>query len=177
MLAGEPPFTGPNSQAIVAKVLTEPVPPLRTKRPTVPPAAEAAILTALQKLPADRWGSAREFSDALMGTGSQRSQSAPTVALPATRAPAAGTRRALLGWAGWAAAAIAIGVAAWALRRPRAELPPSRLAILIPGLGGSGASSSQRHLAFLPDGQSVVYSVVGTDGTFRLVRHPLDAEA
>src|SRR4030095_963725 len=54
MLTGEPPFTGPNSQAIVAKVLTEPPPPLRPKRPTVPPAAEAAIVTALQKLPADR---------------------------------------------------------------------------------------------------------------------------
>ncbi len=71
MLAGEPPFTGPNSQAIVAKVLTEQPPPLRPKRPTVPPAAEAAIMTALQKLPADRWGSAREFSDALTGAGSR----------------------------------------------------------------------------------------------------------
>ena len=41
MLTGEPPFTGPNSQAIVAKVLTEQPPPLRPKRPTVPPAVEA----------------------------------------------------------------------------------------------------------------------------------------
>ena len=73
MLAGEPPFTGPSSQAIVAKVLTEQPPPLRPKRPTVSPAVEAAILTALQKLPADRWGSAREFSDALAGAGEQRS--------------------------------------------------------------------------------------------------------
>ncbi len=54
MLTGEPPFTGPNSQAIVAKVLTETPPPLRPKRPTVPPAVEHAVLTALQKLPADR---------------------------------------------------------------------------------------------------------------------------
>ena len=69
MLAGEPPFTGPNSQSIVAKVLTEPPPSLRAKRPTVPAVAESAILTALQKLPADRWGSAREFGDALTGAG------------------------------------------------------------------------------------------------------------
>ncbi len=62
MLAGEPPFPGTGSQAIVAKVLTEPPPSLRAKRPSVPPAAEAAILTALQKLPADRWGSAKEFA-------------------------------------------------------------------------------------------------------------------
>ena len=38
MLTGEPPFTGPNSQAIVAKVLTETPPPLRPKRPSVPAA-------------------------------------------------------------------------------------------------------------------------------------------
>src|ERR1044072_9228942 len=44
MLAGEPPFTGPNSQAIVAKVLTEHPPGLRAKRPTVPYTVEAAIL-------------------------------------------------------------------------------------------------------------------------------------
>src|SRR5688500_15820215 len=79
MLAGEPPFTGPSSQAIVAKVLTEQPPPLRPKRPTVPPAAEAAILTALQKLPADRWGTAKEFSDALAGGGPPRTQAAPTI--------------------------------------------------------------------------------------------------
>ena len=57
MLAGEPPFTGLNSQAIVAKVLTEQPPLLRPKRPLVSPAVENAVLTALQKLPADRYGS------------------------------------------------------------------------------------------------------------------------
>ena len=50
------------------------------------------------------------------------------------------------------------------------------LAILAPGLGGSGASSSQRHLAFQPDGQGLVYTMVGTDGALRLVRQSLDAE-
>ena len=69
MLTGEPPFTGLNSQAIVAKVLTETPPPFRPKRPTVPPAVEHAVLTALQKLPADRYGSAKDFADALDGKG------------------------------------------------------------------------------------------------------------
>jgi serine/threonine-protein kinase len=176
MLAGEPPFTGPNSQAIVAKVLTEQPPPLRPKRPTVSPTVEAAILTALQKLPADRWGSAKEFSDALVGTGPQRTQPVPTVAMPAAVA-IRGPRRSYLAWAGWAAAAVAAGIAVWALIRPRPELPPSRLAILVPGLGGSGASSAQRHIAFMPDGQSVIYSVVTGDGSLQLTRHALDAES
>jgi serine/threonine-protein kinase len=174
MLAGEPPFTGPSSQAIVAKVLTEQPPPLRPKRPTVPPAAEAAILTALQKLPADRWGTAKEFSDALAGGGPPRTQAAPTIPLRAPRLRGSSRPTAL--WLGWAVAGLAAALAAWALLRPHPEPPPSRLAILAPGLGGSGASSSQRHLAFQPDGQGLVYTMVGTDGALRLVRQSLDAE-
>src|SRR5215212_7141234 len=47
MLVGEPPFTGPSAQAVIAKVLTdEPAPPSR-QRKTVPPAIDAAVLTAL----------------------------------------------------------------------------------------------------------------------------------
>jgi serine/threonine-protein kinase len=176
MLAGEPPFTGPNSQAIVAKVLTEQPPPLRAKRPTVPPATEAAILTALQKLPADRWGSAKEFGDALGATGSQSTPALPTLPLRASGAPARRRSRSALSWAGWAVAGVAMAIAGWALLRPRPEVPPSRLAILVPGLGGSGASSSQRHLAFLPDGQGLVYSLLDSDGGLRLIRQSLVAE-
>ena len=177
MLAGEPPFTGPTSQAIVAKVLTEQAPPLRTKRPTVPLAAESAIHTALQKIPADRWGTAREFSDALTGSSSSHSTSAPTIPLATARAPAAGAARSAFSWLGWVAAGLVSVLAAWALLRPRPEVPPSRLAILAPGLGGSGASSAQRQLTFEPDGQGLVYTLMGGDGDVRLVRQALDAEA
>jgi serine/threonine-protein kinase len=176
MLAGEPPFTGPSSQAIVAKVLTEHPPPLRPKRPMVPPAAEAAILRALQKLPADRWGSAREFAEALAGTGQQPVVAAETVAIAAARPGARPAGRPVVLWLGWIIAALATGVAAWAATRPVPELPPSRLAIMAPGLGGSGASSLRRHVTFLPDGEGVVYTVVGTDGQLRLVRQALDAD-
>ncbi len=65
MLLGEPPFTGPTAQSIFAKVMTEkPVPP-RVRRETIPEQVERAILTALQKLPADRFQSTAEFSAAL----------------------------------------------------------------------------------------------------------------
>jgi eukaryotic-like serine/threonine-protein kinase len=47
MLAGEPPFTGPNSQAIVAKVLTTDPTSLTIKRRSIPPHASDAVLTAL----------------------------------------------------------------------------------------------------------------------------------
>ncbi len=70
-LAGEPPFTGPTAQTILARRLTDPVPPLRTVRPTVPGWAEQAIGKALAKLPADRFATAAEFRTALSPTGAQ----------------------------------------------------------------------------------------------------------
>src|ERR671928_147620 len=69
MLTGEPPFTGSTAQAIVARVLTESPRPLMPQRHTIPRHVEAAVLTALEKLPADRFASAAEFADALAGKG------------------------------------------------------------------------------------------------------------
>ncbi|MES1259684.1 MAG: protein kinase, partial [Gemmatimonadota bacterium] len=68
MLAGEPPFTGPTAQAIVAKVVTEPAPSVQSKRPATPDAVDDAIRTALQKTPADRFRTAAEFAAALQRT-------------------------------------------------------------------------------------------------------------
>jgi Tol biopolymer transport system component/tRNA A-37 threonylcarbamoyl transferase component Bud32 len=66
MLSGEPPFSGPTAQAIVARVLTEPVPPIRARRDTVSAALEAAIQGAVRRLPADRFATPRAFADALV---------------------------------------------------------------------------------------------------------------
>ena len=58
MLVGDPPFLGGTAQAIVAKVMTEkPAAPSRM-RDTVPAAVEDAVLTALEKVPADRFATA-----------------------------------------------------------------------------------------------------------------------
>ncbi|MEP7325525.1 MAG: protein kinase [Gemmatimonadota bacterium] len=67
MLLGEPPFTGPTAQAIIAKVMTAEPASITGQRRTVPMHVEAAVLTALEKLPADRFASAAEFADALAG--------------------------------------------------------------------------------------------------------------
>ncbi len=64
-LAGEPPFTGPSAQAIIARVLTDQPRPLRAQRRTIPPHVEAAALTALEKLPADRFATAAALGEAL----------------------------------------------------------------------------------------------------------------
>jgi pimeloyl-ACP methyl ester carboxylesterase len=72
MLVGEAPFTGPSTQAILGRVLTEPPASIVARRRTVPSAMERAIHTALEKLPADRFSTATAFSAALAsaGTGS-----------------------------------------------------------------------------------------------------------
>jgi serine/threonine protein kinase/tetratricopeptide (TPR) repeat protein len=64
LLTGEPPYTGPSPQAIIAKRLIEPIPHLGTVR-QVPSAVEAAVTKALAKAPADRFQTAAEFAAAL----------------------------------------------------------------------------------------------------------------
>jgi tRNA A-37 threonylcarbamoyl transferase component Bud32/tetratricopeptide (TPR) repeat protein len=65
LLAGQPPFPGPTVQAVLARHLADPVPPLRTVRPTVPVGVERAVFKALAKVPADRYATAGEFAAAL----------------------------------------------------------------------------------------------------------------
>ena len=78
MLAGEPPFTGPNAQTVIARRFTERPRLLRTVRETVPEALERAVDTALAKAPADRYATAADFAKAL--DVADRTTSAPAVA-------------------------------------------------------------------------------------------------
>jgi hypothetical protein len=120
MLAGEPPFTGPTVQAIVAKVLTERPVPLRTVRDTVLPGVEQAVLRALAKLPADRFATAAAFAQALAaGTTTGDPARADAVA-PAAMAPA--RRWQVLGAAtGSAVLGLAVGWLAWGGARAAAS--------------------------------------------------------
>jgi TolB-like protein/Tfp pilus assembly protein PilF/tRNA A-37 threonylcarbamoyl transferase component Bud32 len=100
MLAGEPPFTGPNQQAILAKRLTGPAPHLGTVR-EIPPAVDRAVARALARTPGDRFATSADFAAALeSGTGTQ-SETAPRQVL----------RMAPGRWAVWAIA-LAAGLSA-----------------------------------------------------------------
>jgi serine/threonine-protein kinase len=66
MLVGDPPHDAGSVQAIIAKVLTEKPAPVRSRRDTVPPHVDGAIMKALAKLPADRFATAGELSTALV---------------------------------------------------------------------------------------------------------------
>src|SRR5262245_43606871 len=73
MLAGEAPYTGATTQALIVKRLTEPPPSIRAVRPNVPEATDAAIRRALAPVPADRFASAAEFARGLAeGNGAER---------------------------------------------------------------------------------------------------------
>lgn len=65
MLSGAPPFTGPSAQAIIARHARDPMPSIRTVRPTVSRKLDAIVAKALHKVPADRFATAREFQQAL----------------------------------------------------------------------------------------------------------------
>lgn len=74
-LTGDPPFTGSTAQAILGRKLTEPPPPIRSVRPTVPEALEAALLRALSPIAADRFPTMEAFRQALEGAGTARAGS------------------------------------------------------------------------------------------------------
>ncbi len=198
MLTGDAPFTGSSQQAIVTKVLTEKPAPIIPRRDRLPVHVEQAVLVALEKLPADRWASAAEFSRALSGDSrlSIARASVNTVALAAASEGAIGVRR-------WRAAALAMGVLSVALSAvllsrgtvegPRTaewfELPVENL-VVAASPDGSGmaqcigtqvqmrrwdrltavpvAGTDCDALAFSPDGRSLAI-VGGTPTTLRIV--------
>jgi TolB-like protein/Tfp pilus assembly protein PilF len=112
MLGGEPPFTGPTPQAVIARHLVDPVPPLGTLRPGLPAGVERAVEKALAKVPADRFATAEEFATTIA-----RANSAEAMALhPRRRRHAARWRTvgvsasvALAAAAVWWMAAVASG--------------------------------------------------------------------
>ncbi|HXV15645.1 MAG TPA: serine/threonine-protein kinase, partial [Gemmatimonadaceae bacterium] len=69
MLTGEPPHTGSTSQAVIARMLTEKPRPIRTTRAAVPEYVEATVQRALEKLPADRFATVKEYAEGLQGRG------------------------------------------------------------------------------------------------------------
>ncbi len=164
MLTGQPPFTGPSAQSVIAKLLTEEPPALTACRRSVPDHVEAAVHTALEKLPADRFPGAVEFAAALAGdiAGSTRRRRVAGSAAAAARA----TTWRLLAFSAVALAAVAAGVAAWSWNAGRRSVPPPtrRAIITLSGqfeVGGAqiAVSADGRTIATLDGGQIVVRRV------------------
>ena len=67
LLTGAPPFTSDEATAVLFAQMSDPPPPLTTRRPDLPRAADQVFARALAKSPQDRYPSCRDFADALRG--------------------------------------------------------------------------------------------------------------
>jgi serine/threonine protein kinase/Flp pilus assembly protein TadD len=77
LLAGQPPFTGPDAIAVLSRQLIDPVPPITTVRPGVPMPMRGAIERALSKVAADRFADVPEFLAALNAPEAPAAAAAP----------------------------------------------------------------------------------------------------
>ena len=161
MLTGDPPFTGSTAQAIVARVVTETPRPLLPQRHTIPSHIEAAVLTALEKLPADRFGTAAAFAAAL---ADPKYAAATTVASPVAL-PRARRRWDTVRLATLAVAALAIVAALWGWLRPAPTPLVNRFSLLFRSAEGLRPSATAGNIAISPDGTKLVYIGPAEGGT------------
>ncbi len=156
MLVGEPPFTGPTAQAIMAKVMTAEPAGLTGQRKSIPPGVEAAVFTALEKLPADRFATAAEFASALV---SEQATRVRTAARPVARL----RRRGWLLSAVAAAVTLLAGVLVGRRIAPRGEGTPAMIRATL-DLGDSTVIRpiGNIRLAIAPSGRRVAF--IGSEG-------------
>src|SRR5687768_758140 len=172
MLLGEPPFTGPTAQSIVAKVMTEQPAGIRARRKSVPEAVESAVFTALEKLPADRFESARAFAEAMTNHDFTTRVSGASSVRGLSRAPiwkrvAAGTT------------AVAIGSLLFAASTTwKGGTLVAEPAVVRFELSGDSALRFITHVSapfgVSPDGRTIVFSAADSGGHIALWVRTLD---
>ena len=144
MLVGQPPFTGSNPVALMARHSMEKVPSVRLVRETVPDQVENMIMKALAKAPADRYQTMDQFVAALEGA-----ETAPIYS-HRDKGKAAARKRLIIGAATGVVVLLAAAGAFLKFRSKAAVAegpPPSQLAILY-----FDDKSPGKDQAFLADG-------------------------
>jgi serine/threonine-protein kinase len=158
MLTGEPPHMATTAQAVIAKLMTEEPRAISMLRRTAPSHVDAAVRRALEKLPADRFETAREFAEALNGRTVARFPHARLAASSATQ------------WKVATAALVIAFIAAlgWGITRGSASSTPLRRTELSLPLPDSAALDVTNRLAhsfdLSPDGTQFAY--IGPGGLF-----------
>jgi Tol biopolymer transport system component/tRNA A-37 threonylcarbamoyl transferase component Bud32 len=162
MLTGEPPHMGKSAQQIIMKIIAEPVKPVTELRKSVPAHVADAVAQALEKLPADRFASAADFSAALQGKIVGRT----TVRAAAVLAKSGRWRQATL-----ATGALAVVLAATlgykAFNAPAQQVV--RLSVAFPAAERVRAVSTRR-FDISRDGERMVYIGPDSQGTQLWVR-------
>jgi serine/threonine-protein kinase len=168
LLTGDPPFTGSTAQAIVARVVTETPRPLAPQRHTIPPHVEAAVLTALEKLPADRFATAAEFAEALADPGFAP-RTTVAGAVPRGAFVTTSRHRRVVGGLALAVAGLA-ALAAWGWLRPAAPRRVLRYSMGLPPDQAMRQGVLGVNLDISPDGRRIVYLGAGAQGDQLWVR-------
>ncbi|MHB1095944.1 MAG: protein kinase domain-containing protein [Gemmatimonadaceae bacterium] len=153
MLTGNPPHTGATAQQIIMKIIAEPVEAVTKFRKTVPPNVAAAVGKALEKLPADRFESAKAFSEALLNRTWTSAAFVDEASTPLVRARRMLTVPFIVASA---VAVVAIVVAGWAVMQAP-ERPISRFSLLLPDSQQLNQNVNGTRMALSPDGQTIVY--------------------
>jgi len=152
-LTGEPPHTGSSAQMIIMRIVTDVARPVTELRKAVPPHIAAAVAMALEKLPADRFDSAKSFAEALHN---------PAFASPRASATTVGTagpasRRVALP-ALMAVTLLTSALAAWAWMRPcRTAASVARYPTTLGAPGALDGLTFGTEAALAPDGSSLVF--------------------
>jgi len=158
MLTGELPHTGSTAQQTIQKIVTDEVRPVTELRKTVPLNVAAATAKSLEKLPADRFETARAFADALAD---------PTFTTPAHEVlsriarASARWRRLAVGLAAVAVAAVVAGVWGW-LRPVALEIDPPVVEFTLDPPDSGMVFGHE--LALSPDGRRLVAEVFTDEG-------------
>ena len=153
MLVGDPPYPGSTAQAVLGKIIAGKPVSATDERPSIPANVDAAIRKALEKLPADRFGSAQDFVRALADPGFQYGE-----------VVAAG---AVVGRTAWSPLQVAVaGVAlvstlglGWSLLQPEPPEPVSRHVLGTGGWAGLDGPPFGEYAALAPDGSSMILPV------------------
>ena len=147
MLTGDPPHTGSSAQQIIMKIVTEEPAPVTAQRKSVPPNVAAAVRKALEKLPADRFPTAKAFADALHNPALAPS-SATVIGSPSRRfvVPALAT-----------AMVLAAVLAAWGWLRPNRTRSVARYPTTLGALGALDGIALRVETALSPDRASLVF--------------------
>jgi serine/threonine-protein kinase len=163
MLAGQPPHTGPSAQAVLMRILTEDPRDISSVRSSVPENVQSALEKGLEKLPADRFKSAKAFADALGEPGFRYERTAARTGVQGA-VPAEGTAAPSrsMPWSLPVAGVLAVAVVGLLVRggpQPPPEAPATRMEI---GLGDLTVEGPEIiHVA--PDGD--YFAFVGDRGT------------
>lgn len=122
MLVGEPPYVGATAQAVLGKIISGGAVYAKEERGSIAANVDAAIRKALEKLPADRFPSAKGFAEALADSTFRHGERTPATGGPWNRISIAATVLAAL-------FALAFG---WMVTRPEAPDPTTRISVHTP---------------------------------------------